>query len=228
MTGAAGGGAGAETKTETRREGAMVGVMKEKERSRRRSRSRDKDRDKERRGDGSGDEREGAQEEESSDENLDIEINSEDSDEDAIIERKRKERAELLAKLAAGGPTEAMQHREKVKRPLTPPEVKISKTVKDELREDMVARQVGMMEKQLEASVGHKLEKENREKNGKSKRSLGSGRQVRQRLLKMILLLASSLKRLEIAPRLPPTREWTCFQKTCSPMNTAARQACRR
>merc|ERR1719464_2365218 len=86
------------------------------------------------------------------DDNLDIEINSEDSDEDAIIERKRKERAELLAKLAAGGPTEAMQHREKAKRPLTPPEVKISKTVKDELREDMVARQVGMMEKQLEAS----------------------------------------------------------------------------
>ena len=63
---------------------------------------------------GRGDEREGAQEEESSDENLDIEINSEDSDEEAIIERKRKERAELLAKLAAGGPTEAMQHREKV------------------------------------------------------------------------------------------------------------------
>ena len=97
-----------------------------------------------------------------------------------------------------------------MKRPLTPPEVKIAKTVKDELREDMVARQVGMMkklhylylcicicvsilmcfnlwiclcvfafwyfqvgmmEKQLEASVGHKLEKENREKSGKSKRS---------------------------------------------------------
>ena len=31
----------------------------------------------------------------------------------------------------------------KVERPLTPPEVKIAKTVKDELREDMVARQVG-------------------------------------------------------------------------------------
>ena len=61
-----------------------------------------------------------------------------------------------------------------MKRPLTPPEVKIAKTVKDELREDMVARQVGMMEKQLEASVGHKLEKENREKNGKSKRSRSS------------------------------------------------------
>ena len=54
------------------------------------------------------------EEEESSDENLDIEINSEDSDEEAIIERKRKERAELLAKLAAGGPTATMQHREKV------------------------------------------------------------------------------------------------------------------
>ena len=80
-------------------------------------RRQQKDRDKERRGDGRGDEREGVQEEEeSSDENLDIEINSEDSDEDAIIERKRKERAELLAKLAAGGPTEAMQHREKVKK----------------------------------------------------------------------------------------------------------------
>ena len=35
----------------------------------------------------------------------------------------------------------------KVKRPLTPPEVKIAKTVKDELREDMVARQVEMMKK---------------------------------------------------------------------------------
>merc|ERR1712088_1297460 len=58
--------------------------------------------------------------------------------------------------------------------PLTPPEVKIAKTVKDELRGDMVARQVGMMEKQLEAKVGHKLEKENREKNGKSKRSRSS------------------------------------------------------
>ena len=57
------------------------------------------------------------EEEESSDENLDIEINSEDSDEEAIIERKRKERAELLAKLAAGGPTATMQHREKVKDP---------------------------------------------------------------------------------------------------------------
>merc|ERR1719209_526705 len=143
--------------------------------SRRRSRSRDKDRDKDRsdRRDDRGIEKK-EEEEESSDENLDIEINSEDSDEEAIIERKRKERAELLAKLAAGGPTAAMMHREKVERPLTPPEVKIAKTVKDELREDMVARQVGMMEKQLEASVGHKLEKENREKNGKSKRSRSS------------------------------------------------------
>ena len=34
-----------------------------------------------------------------------------------------------------------------MKRPLTPPEVKIAKTVKDELREDMVARQVEMMKK---------------------------------------------------------------------------------
>merc|ERR1711874_884501 len=113
-------------------------------------------------------------EEQSSDENLDIEINSEDSDEEAIIEKKRKERAELLAKLAASGPTTTMQHREKVERPLTPPEVKIAKSIKDELRGDMVARQVGMMEKQLEAKVGHKLEKENREKNGKSKRSRSS------------------------------------------------------
>merc|ERR1719239_2151777 len=85
-----------------------------------------------------------------------------------------EKQAELLAKLAAGGPIAAMLHREKVERPLTPPEVKIAKTVKDELREDMVARQVGMMEKQLEASVGHKLDKENREKNGKSKRSRSS------------------------------------------------------
>ena len=37
----------------------------------------------------------------------------------------------------------------KVARPLTPPEVKIAKTVKDELREDMVAKQVGIKEKQL-------------------------------------------------------------------------------
>ena len=36
----------------------------------------------------------------------------------------------------------------KVERPLTPPEVKIAKSVKDELREDMVAKQVDMMEKQ--------------------------------------------------------------------------------
>ena len=61
-----------------------------------------------------------------------------------------------------------------MERPLTPPEVKIAKSIKDELRGDMVARQVGMMEKQLEAKVGHKLEKENREKNGKSKRSRSS------------------------------------------------------
>ena len=84
--------------------------------SRRRSRSRDKDRDKDRsdrRGDGRDEDRE-EEKEESSDENLDIEINSEDSDEEAIIEKKRKERAELLAKLAASGPTATMQHREKV------------------------------------------------------------------------------------------------------------------
>merc|ERR1711978_777793 len=114
------------------------------------------------------------EEEESSDENLDIEINSEDSDEEAIIERKRKERAELLAKLAAGGPTATMQHREKVERPLTPPEVKIAKAVKDQLRGDMVARQVGMMERQLEEKVGHKLEKENKEKKSKRSRSSSS------------------------------------------------------
>merc|ERR1711884_663602 len=113
-------------------------------------------------------------EEESSDENLDIEINSEDSDEEAIIERKRKERAELLAKLAAGGPTATMQHREKVERPLTPPEVKIAKAVKDQLRGDMVARQVGMMERQLVEKVGHKLEKENKEKKSKRSRSSSS------------------------------------------------------
>merc|ERR1711884_213681 len=110
-------------------------------------------------------------EEESSDENLDIEINSEDSDEEAIIERKRKERAELLAKLAAGGPTATMQHREKVERPLTPPEVKIAKAVKDQLRGDMVARQVGMMERQLEEKVGHKLEKESKERKRSRERS---------------------------------------------------------
>merc|ERR1712013_362966 len=142
--------------------------------SRRRSRSRDKDRDKDRsdRRDDRGMEKE--EEEESSDENLDIEINSEDSDEEAIIERKRKERAELLAKLAAGGPTATMQHREKVERPLTPPEVKIAKAVKDQLRGDMVARQVGMMERQLEEKVGHKLEKENKEKKSKRSRSSSS------------------------------------------------------
>jgi len=143
--------------------------------SRRRSRSRDKDRDKDRsdRRDDRGMEKK-EEEEESSDENLDIEINSEDSDEEAIIERKRKERAELLAKLAAGGPTATMQHREKVERPLTPPEVKIAKAVKDQLRGDMVARQVGMMERQLEEKVGHKLEKENKEKKSKRSRSSSS------------------------------------------------------
>jgi len=143
--------------------------------SRRRSRSRDKDRDKDRsdrRDDRVMEKKE--EEEESSDENLDIEINSEDSDEEAIIERKRKERAELLAKLAAGGPTATMQHREKVERPLTPPEVKIAKAVKDQLRGDMVARQVGMMERQLEEKVGHKLEKENKEKKSKRSRSSSS------------------------------------------------------
>merc|ERR1719323_1317806 len=136
--------------------------------SRRRSRSRDKDRDKDRsdRRDDRGTEKK--EEEESSDENLDIEINSEDSDEEAIIERKRKERVELLAKLAAGGPTE------KAKRPLTPPEIKIAKTVKDELRGDMVARQVGMMEKQLEASVGHKLKGEQGEEKQEKSRSSSS------------------------------------------------------
>merc|ERR1711962_856920 len=143
--------------------------------SRRRSRSRDKDRDKDRsdRRDDRGMEKK-EEEEESSDENLDIEINSEDSDEEAIIERKRKERAELLAKLAAGGPTATMQHREKVERPLTPPEVKIAKAVKDQLRGDMVARQVGMMERQLEEKVGHKLKKENKEKKSKRSRSSSS------------------------------------------------------
>jgi len=143
--------------------------------SRRRSRSRDKDRDKDRsdRRDDRGMEKK-EEEEESSDENLDIEINSEDSDEEAIIERKRKERAELLAKLAAGGPTATMQHREKVERPLTPPEVKIAKAVKDQLRGDMVARQVGMMERQLEEKVGHKLEKESKEKKSKRSRSSSS------------------------------------------------------
>jgi len=143
--------------------------------SRRRSRSRDKDRDKDRsdRRDDRGMEKK-EEEEESSDENLDIEINSEDSDEEAIIERKRKERAELLAKLAAGGPTATMEHREKVERPLTPPEVKIAKAVKEQLRGDMVARQVGMMERQLEEKVGHKLEKENKEKKSKRSRSSSS------------------------------------------------------
>jgi len=143
--------------------------------SRRRSRSRDKDRDKDRsdRRDDRGMEKK-EEEEESSDENLDIEINSEDSDEEAIIERKRKERAELLAKLAAGGPTATMEHREKVERPLTPPEVKIAKAVKEQLRGDMVARQVGMMERQLEEKVGHKLEKESKEKKSKRSRSSSS------------------------------------------------------
>ena len=54
---------------------------------------------------------------------------------------------------------------------MTPPEVKIAKAVKDQLRGDMVARQVGMMERQLEEKVGHKLEKENKEKKSKRSRS---------------------------------------------------------
>ena len=57
---------------------------------------------------------------------------------------------------------------------MTPPEVKIAKAVKDQLRGDMVARQVGMMERQLEEKVGHKLEKENKEKKSKRSRSSSS------------------------------------------------------
>ena len=105
-------GAGDLRDEQRRREGGRGERGRDDRSSRRRSRSRDKDRDKDR-SDRRDEGRDGAQEE-SSDENLDIEINSEDSDEEAIIERKRKERAELLAKLAAGGPTAAIMHREKV------------------------------------------------------------------------------------------------------------------
>ena len=106
-------GAGDLRDEQRRREGGRGERGRDDRSSRRRSRSRDKDRDKDRSDRRDNERGEGAQEE-SSDENLDIEINSEDSDEEAIIERKRKERAELLAKLAAGGPTAAMMHREKV------------------------------------------------------------------------------------------------------------------
>merc|ERR1712112_181555 len=115
-----------------------------------RDKDRDRDRDRDRGRDrGRGDrEKEREERKESSDENLDIEIPSEEEDEEAIIERKRKERAELLAKLKDGVHVPAPQP----ERPLTPPEVKIAKAIKNELRSDLVAQQFGQIEKQLEQS----------------------------------------------------------------------------
>merc|ERR1712226_756621 len=90
-----------------------------------------------------------------------------DEDEEAIIERKRKERAELLAKLKDGTHAPAPEP----ERPLTPPEVKIAKAIKNELRSDLVAQQFGQIEKQLEESVGHKLENHrDKDKVGRNRR----------------------------------------------------------
>jgi len=100
---------------------------------------------------------------------MEIPNSSEEEDEEAIIERKRRERAELVAKLKTAAPTATPSPQEP--RPLTPPEVKIARAVKDELRSELVAKQFGQMEAQLEKSVGHKLEKEKeRARNGRSKR----------------------------------------------------------